>query len=98
MLPRISAYTFTPQEFHQIARNSFNSVWETGEPVTYSTKYITKEGDTRFFDVWIGPVFQSGKIIALVSHSIDVTENKEEEEKLKKSEKKYREAYNRAEF
>ena len=94
----ISAYTFTPQEFHQIARNSFNSVWETGEPVTYSTKYITKEGDTRFFDVWIGPVFQSGKIIALVSHSIDVTENQEAEQKLKKSEKKYREAYNRAEF
>ncbi|KKL64853.1 hypothetical protein LCGC14_2160830, partial [marine sediment metagenome] len=84
-----SVYTFIPQEFHQLARNSFNSVWETGEPVSYSTNYITKEGDTRFFDNWIGPVFQSGKIFALVSHSMDVTEKKDAEIKLKESEEKY---------
>jgi len=86
----ISVYTFIPQEFHQIARDSHNSVLETGEPVTYFTNYITKEGDLRFFDVWIGPVFQSGKIIALVSHSMDITENKEAERKLKESEEKFR--------
>ncbi|KKK61482.1 hypothetical protein LCGC14_3013890, partial [marine sediment metagenome] len=78
-----SGYTFLPQEFHQITRDSLNSVWETGEPVTYSTNYITKEGDTRFFDVWVGPVIQSGKIIALVSHAMDVTESKKKEEELR---------------
>ncbi len=81
-----SVYTFVPQEFHQIARNSFNSVWETGKPVTYSTNYITKEGNIRFFDVWVGPVFQSGSITALVGHSMDVTEIKVAELKLRESE------------
>ena len=85
-----SVYAFIPQEFHQIARSSHNSVWKTGEPVTYSTNYITMEGDTRFLDVWIGPVFQSGNIFALVSHSMDVTEKTEAELKLRQSEERYR--------
>ena len=85
-----SVYTFVPQEFHQVARNSFNSVWKTGKPVTYFTNYITKEGDVRFFEVWVGPVFQSGKVTALVGHSMDVTEKKRAELKLKESEEKYR--------
>ncbi|HEC40359.1 MAG TPA: PAS domain S-box protein, partial [bacterium] len=85
-----SVYAFIPQEFRQIARDSHNSVWETSEPVTYSTSYITKEGDARIFDVWIGPVFQYGKVSALVSHSMDVTANKEAERKLKESEEKFR--------
>ncbi len=78
------------QEFRQIAIDYRDSVWETGKPVTYTTKYITKEGDVRYFDVWYGPVFQAGKVIALVSHHMDVTERKEVEQKLKESEEKYR--------
>ncbi len=91
-----SLYTFMPQEFRQIAREALNSVWETGEPATYSTNYITKEADVRFFNVWVGPVFQSGKIVALVSHSMDVTENQEAEQKLKDSEEKYRSLFEHA--
>jgi PAS domain S-box-containing protein len=86
----ISQYSFLPKEFHQISRESCNSVWESGEPTSYSTNYITKDGDVRFFDVWIGPVFQSGEITALVSHYIDVTEKKEAEHKLIESEKRFR--------
>ncbi|KKK46181.1 hypothetical protein LCGC14_1129740 [marine sediment metagenome] len=85
-----SVYNYVPPEFLQVARDSFNSVWKTGEPNTYAQKYITKEGETRFFEVWIGPIFQSGKVFALVSHSMDVTEKKQAEQKLKESEEKWR--------
>ena len=85
-----SGYNFIPQEFHQITRDASNSVWETGEPVTFSTEYITKKGDVRYFDVCIGPVFKSGKVVALVSHSMDVTEQKKVEQEIKESEEKFR--------
>jgi hypothetical protein len=31
-------------------------VWQTGESEKYLTQYTTKEGETSYFDVWIGPV------------------------------------------
>ncbi|KKM68529.1 hypothetical protein LCGC14_1459950, partial [marine sediment metagenome] len=78
-----SIYNFTPQEFHKVTRDCYYSVWETGEPSSITTKYITKEGDARYFDVRVGPVFKSGKVVALISHSIDITERKKKEEKIR---------------
>ncbi len=81
-------FTYIPLEFQQIAKDSYNSVWETGEPVTFFTNFNTKEGNVRFFDIWVGPVYQSHEIVALVVHSIDVTEKKKNEELLRDSEEK----------
>ncbi|HDZ16818.1 MAG TPA: PAS domain S-box protein [archaeon] len=83
------AYNYIPQKNRQLAIDYRDSVWETGEPITYTTKYITKKGDTRYFDVWHSPVFQNGKITALVSQHIDITERKKAERNLKESEEKY---------
>ncbi|KKL85227.1 hypothetical protein LCGC14_1956840, partial [marine sediment metagenome] len=77
-----SIYDYTPQEFHKVSRDIHNFVWETGEPRSFHPYYKTKEGDIRYFDIWIGPVFQSGKVVALVSHSMDITERKKKEAKL----------------
>ena len=78
-----SIYDYTPQEFHKVSRDIYNSVWETGEPSSFHPYYKTKEGETRYFDMWIGPVFQSGKVVALVSHSLDITERKNKEEEIR---------------
>ncbi len=85
----IPAYNYIPQKDRQLAIDYRDSVWETGEPITYTTKYITKKGDTRYFDVWHSPVFKNGKITALVSQHIDITERKKAERNLKESEEKY---------
>ncbi|KKM06248.1 hypothetical protein LCGC14_1745890, partial [marine sediment metagenome] len=77
-----SIYNYTPQKFHKVTRDCYNSVWETGEPSSITTKYITKEGDISYFDIRVGPVFQSGKVVALISHSIDITERKKKEEEI----------------
>ena len=78
-----SIYDYTPQEFHKVSRDIYNSVWETGEPSSFHPYYKTKEGDIRYFDMWIGPIFQSGKVVALVSHSLDITERKNKEEEIR---------------
>ena len=85
-----SIYDYTPQEFHKVSRDIYNSVWETGESRSFHTYYKTKEGDIRYFDVWIGPVTQSGKVVALVSHGMDVTKRKKAEQEIKESEEKFR--------
>ncbi|KKL83129.1 hypothetical protein LCGC14_1977850, partial [marine sediment metagenome] len=78
-----SVFDYTPQEFHKAKRDCFNSVWETGEPSSFHQYYKTKEGDIRFFDIWVGPVFQSGRVVALVAHSMDITDRKKKEEELR---------------
>ena len=85
-----SIFNYTPQEFHKVTRDLYYSVWETGEPSSITTKYITKEGDISYFDMWVGPVFQSEKVVALITHSMDITERKKIEQELKESEEKYR--------
>ena len=93
-----SVYNFIPKKYSQKAKESYKFVIETSKPTTYSTEYVFKDGSIRFYDVWVGPVFDSGKIIATISHSLDVTERKRMEQKLRLSEKKYREAYNLVNF
>ena len=80
-----SQYNFAPSEYHQVIKDCSNRVIETGKPSTYTTEYITREGDIRIFDVWVGPVFESNRVIALINHSLDVTERKIAEKKLKES-------------
>ena len=85
-----SIFNYTPQEFHKVTRDCYYSVWETGEPSSITTKYGTKEGDTKYFDMWVGPVFQSEKVVALITHSMDITKRKKIEQELKESEEKFR--------
>lgn len=85
-----SVYSYTPSEFHKVASDCFKHVLETGEPETYGTQYVTKEGEVRYFDVRVSPILHHGEVIALISSSTDITERKHIEGELKKSEEKFR--------
>jgi len=79
-----SVFDFTPPEFHQVARECFERVVNSGEPDSYSTEYHAKDGQVNHFDVRIGPVFEGRDVVALVSSSTDVTKQRLAEEELRK--------------
>jgi PAS domain S-box-containing protein len=74
-----SVYDYVPSAFHKIAADCFERVLETGKQSSYVTEYHTKEGEIRHFDVRIAPVFHSGKVVGLIIHSTDITEQKRAE-------------------
>lgn len=81
-----SIYNFIPLAFHEVAAECFNQVWQTGKPGSYSTQIVTAKGKVRHFDVWVSPVFEKGKVVAIVSGSYDVTQQKQAENALRDSE------------
>jgi len=73
---------------------------QLGEPNTvdqYQFRGLKKNGDTIWLEVFSKTINYEGKLADFVT-LIDITEKKIAEEKLKKSEKKYREAFNRSNF
>jgi PAS domain S-box-containing protein len=60
-------------------------------------RMFTKTGELRWIEDYTKVIMYQGKE-ALLASVMDITEKKKAEEKLKESEEKYREAYNRAEF
>ena len=73
---------------------------QLGEPNTvdqYQFRGLKKNGDTIWLEVFSKTINYEGKLADFVT-LIDITEKKIAEEKLKKSEKEYREAFNRSNF
>ena len=85
-----SVFSYVPPERHRVAKDCFKRVIETGKTDHYDTEYRTKDGEVRYFDVRVGPVFQEDRVVALISSSTDVTSQKKAEEELRDSEEKYR--------
>ncbi len=78
-----STYDFTPSAFHGAASDCFERVLRTGVADSYTTEYVCKTGETRHFEVRIGPVVTGTEVTGLVSSSRDVTERKRTEEAMR---------------
>ena len=85
-----SNFKYVPPEYHQITVDCFKRVLASGRSDMYTTVYHTKEGEVRYFDVRVGPVFKNGQVVAFISSSTDITERKRVEEALKESESRFR--------
>jgi PAS domain S-box-containing protein len=85
-----SVYDFVPKKFHPAASRCFTCVLETGEPAKYDTEYYFADGKTVYFESTVGPIFQDGKVSALVLNAHDITERKKAEDALRESEERYR--------
>jgi PAS domain S-box-containing protein len=86
------AIIFTPESFEQaIADASLILKGETIPATIY--RFVAKDGTIKYGEVSGSPVMRDGKIIGMISVARDVTDRKQAEEALKKSENKYRDLY-----
>jgi PAS domain S-box-containing protein len=56
-------------------------------------RYIAKDGTVKYGEVSSSPIMREGTIIGIISVARDITERKQVEDKLRKSEIKYRDLY-----
>jgi PAS domain S-box-containing protein len=56
-------------------------------------RFIAKDGTIKYGEVSGSPLMRDGKIVGLISVARDITDRKRAEEKLRESEKKYRDLY-----
>ena len=84
------AFKYIPPEYHQSTADCYKRVAASGKPDMYTTIYRTKEGESQWFEVRIGPVLKNGQVVAFTSSSTDITERRRMEEELAGSEAKYR--------
>ncbi len=83
---------FTPESFEQAIADI--SLLLKGEAIPATIyRFIAKDGTIKYGEVSGSPIMREGKIISMVSVARDITERKLAEEKLRESEKKYRELY-----
>jgi len=78
----------------------FSNMYEKNLPKeTFESQVIRNDGKTRTFEGTVYLKYDSnGKKIGFYGFTHDITEKKKSEKKLKESEKKYRELYDRAEL
>jgi PAS domain S-box-containing protein len=76
-----------PPEFREPARRSLERVQGTGEIAAYETRHTTQAGEIRFLETRIGPLRQSGEIVAFVGTTRDVTEHHRLDEEERESDR-----------
>ncbi|MCX5819386.1 MAG: PAS domain S-box protein [Deltaproteobacteria bacterium] len=82
----------TPESFEQaVADTSLVLKGETISATVY--RFIAKDGTIKYGEVSGSPMMRDGKIIGIISVARDITDRKRAEEKLRESEKKYRELF-----
>jgi PAS domain S-box-containing protein len=78
-----SVYDYIPPDHQHILRQSFERVFQTGEPVYYETAGAGANGTTSWYASRVGAIQYDGQVVAVMVISTDITERKRVEEALR---------------
>jgi PAS domain S-box-containing protein len=74
---------YLPPAYRQYASDCLEQVWATGKPDQFTIEYQGADGGIQYFESNVGPVKDSGNIVALIVSARNVTERKQIEEALR---------------
>lgn len=91
-----SIMSLIPEEEHPLVAAETEKR-RRGERSRYELRMRTKEGETRTFLIAVGPLWdEAGAFAGALAVTVDITELKQKEEALRRSEKRYSDLYNNA--
>jgi PAS domain S-box-containing protein len=77
-------------EYRDVLRHAFGQVVQTGQPYSYELAGAGPNGRTSWYQSWVGPIKQGGQVVAVMLIATDVTERKQAEDTLRRSENKHK--------
>ena len=83
-------YNYIPPQHQDTLRQSFERVFQTGEPLYYETAGTGANGTTAWYVSRVGPIQQDGQVVAAMVISTDITERKQAEELIHLREQEFR--------
>lgn len=84
-----SIYNFIPPEHLEQAKEKIKKVFE-GKPQSYELRAQHSDGTSAWYASNLGPIFLGDKVTGVTLIIRDISERKKAEEKIQKSEEKYR--------
>ena len=90
-----SVFDYIPVEYHDEMSRSINGVFESEELAAFEIAGAGPDGTTSWYSVRVGPIMHDGQVIAVTLITLDITERKRAEDKLRKSEERYRDLVER---
>jgi len=85
-----SVYDYIPFDHQNTLKQSFERVFQTGDPVYYETLGAGANGTTSWYASRVGPIQQDGQVVAAIVISTDITERKQAEELLHLRQQEFR--------
>ncbi|MDM8520140.1 chemotaxis protein CheB [Anaerolineales bacterium HSG6] len=74
-----SVYDYISPEHHDVARNRFEQVFETGKTSTFNTIGLGAKDTQVWYSSQVAPIKQGDEVVAVTVIAIDVTETQEKE-------------------
>ena len=98
-LPRISFRDLLDEDYLQKANRNIKEFTETGQQSKFSEyKVKTKSGDVIYVETFGIPLRKNGEIFSILGIARDITDLKNAQESLQRSEKKYRDLFETTPF
>ncbi|MFC1924442.1 PAS domain S-box protein [Chloroflexota bacterium] len=91
-----SIYEYIQPDYHHIAKETIDKVFKTGEPAYYEIKGTGPNNSISWYRTRAAAVKRHGQVIGLIQIVSDITERKQDEEKLRESEQKFRAIFDNA--